>query len=129
MFSAVQVFTRLDSCSSADILNEADTVNRNARILDGKECSDDDNLDTLDRKVSAIVNANIYTDVLNTDNGNMTEDILRIHKQEIIFRQHSSETNHSTDSVEDVCESWSDEEGEEPGDYNQSLRRRRYVIY
>lgn len=122
MFLVIQTFTRLDSCSSNDVLNEADTVNRNLHIIDGKECSDDDNLDTLDRKVSAIVNGNRFTDVHNIENGNMA-DVLRTRQQEIIYRQHSSETNHSTDSVEDMGESWSDEEVTKG--CSQSLRRKR----
>lgn len=126
-FLAIQVFTRQDSCSSTDVLNEADAMNRNSRVMiDAKDCSDDDNLDTLDRKVSAIVNGNIFTDIHNIDNGNMTEDILLTHKPDTMYRQHSSETNHSSDSVEDVCETWSDEERDVSRDYSQSLRRRRY---
>lgn len=123
IWTAIQVFTRLDSCSSPDLLDEADP-NSNSRTLDVRECSDDDNLDTLDRKVSAIVNGNRFTDV-QTDNGNASDgDLLRVTRDEdLIFRQNSSETQLSVDSIEDVCE-WSDEEGDLPVGY-PSLRRKR----
>lgn len=136
LLTVTQIFTRIDSCSSPDLLDDADP-NSNPR-LDVRECSDDDNLDTLDRKVSAIVNGNrfaaetqLQTSI--SDNGNESDsgDILRVvSRDDELFRkavtemQFSVDSVDSVDSVEDVCESWSDEEGEVPGEY-PSLRRRR----
>jgi len=53
------------SCSSPEPMNEHNT-NGNERL---KDCSDDDNLETLGRKVSEIINANRLI-VSSMDNGN-----------------------------------------------------------
>ncbi|XP_049785230.1 mitogen-activated protein kinase kinase kinase 13 isoform X1 [Schistocerca cancellata] len=78
--------------------------NSNIRLT---TCSDDDHLDTLDRKVSEIVSRNR---VPSPTNGN-SESVL-------VGRQYSSETLDSQD------QSWSEEEGDTLDGYNYSLRRR-----
>lgn len=70
-------------------------------------CSDDDHLDTLNRKVSEIINRNCSP---SPTNGNT--DVL-------VGRQYSSETLDSQD------QSWSEEDGDILETYNYSLRRRR----
>ncbi|XP_012522511.1 mitogen-activated protein kinase kinase kinase 13 isoform X5 [Monomorium pharaonis] len=118
-----------NSCSSPEPLNE--NSNGNERL---KDCSDDDNLETLGRKVSEIINANR----LIIDNGN-GDDIILSHSRnkedsgkisghymeqsDIKIRASSDNTD---DREDDACEeSWSDEEGEDPSyTYNYSLRRR-----
>lgn len=67
----IQVFTQMDS-------EEADTVNSNTRPV--RMCSDDDEkLETMGRKVSAIINGNIFTEMRTSENGNsiLSEEILR----------------------------------------------------
>ncbi|XP_076225107.1 mitogen-activated protein kinase kinase kinase 13 wallenda isoform X5 [Nomia melanderi] len=137
-------------CSSPEPSNE-NHVNGNERL---KDCSDDDNLETLGRKVSEIINANRLISPI--DNGNCDdviishrgkEDSLKLsgHFCGIIIngtniQQEQSEirTRPCTESIDtlrdredDNCEeSWSDEEGEDPSyTYNYSLRRRRYIVY
>jgi len=61
------------SCSSPEHLNE-NNANGNERL---KDCSDDDNLETLGRKVSEIINANR----LIIDNGN-GDDVIISHRYE-----------------------------------------------
>ncbi|KYN14668.1 Mitogen-activated protein kinase kinase kinase 12 [Trachymyrmex cornetzi] len=99
-----------------------------------KDCSDDDNLETLGRKVSEIINANR----LIIDNGNGDDVIIShsrnkedsgklsghyVEQSDIKIRASSDNTD---DREDDACEeSWSDEEGEDPSyTYNYSLRRR-----
>jgi len=64
------------SCSSPEHLNE-NNANGNERL---KDCSDDDNLETLGRKVSEIINANR----LIIDNGN-DDDVIISHRYCIII--------------------------------------------
>ncbi|XP_018311813.1 mitogen-activated protein kinase kinase kinase 13 isoform X3 [Mycetomoellerius zeteki] len=118
------------SCSSPEHLNE-NNANGNERL---KDCSDDDNLETLGRKVSEIINANR----LIIDNGNGDDVIIShsrnkedsgklsghyVEQPDIKIRASSDNTD---DREDDACEeSWSDEEGEDPSyTYNYSLRRR-----
>ncbi|XP_012056367.1 PREDICTED: mitogen-activated protein kinase kinase kinase 13 [Atta cephalotes] len=118
------------SCSSPEHLNE-NNANGNERL---KDCSDDDNLETLGRKVSEIINANR----LIIDNGNGDDVIIShsrnkedsgklsghyVEQSDIKIRASSDNTD---DREDDACEeSWSDEEGEDPSyTYNYSLRRR-----
>ncbi|KAL0122803.1 hypothetical protein PUN28_007473 [Cardiocondyla obscurior] len=118
------------SCSSPEHLNE-NNANGNERL---KDCSDDDNLETLGRKVSEIIIANR----LIIDNGNGDDVIIShsrnkeesgklsghyVEQSDIKIRTSSDNTD---DREDDACEeSWSDEEGEDPSyTYNYSLRRR-----
>ncbi|XP_018393146.1 PREDICTED: mitogen-activated protein kinase kinase kinase 13 isoform X4 [Cyphomyrmex costatus] len=117
------------SCSSPEHLNE-NNANGNERL---KDCSDDDNLETLGRKVSEIINANR----LIIDNGN-GDDVIISHsrnkedsgKLSGHYVEQSDKIRASSDNTDDheddACEeSWSDEEGEDPSyTYNYSLRRR-----
>ncbi|XP_012223311.1 mitogen-activated protein kinase kinase kinase 12 isoform X4 [Linepithema humile] len=120
------------SCSSPEPMNEHNT-NGNERL---KDCSDDDNLETLGRKVSEIMNANRLI-VSSMDNGN--GDIIISHSRNKedssklsghYVEQSDIEVRISSDNTDDreddACEeSWSDEEGEDPNyTYNCSLRRR-----
>lgn len=119
----------ISSCSSPEPSNE-NNANGNERL---KDCSDDDNLETLGRKVSEIIIANR----LIIDNGN-GDDVIISHRNkedsgklsghyaeqsDIKLRISSDNTD---DREDDGCEeSWSDEEGEDPSyTYNYSLRRR-----
>ncbi|XP_018355168.1 PREDICTED: mitogen-activated protein kinase kinase kinase 13 isoform X9 [Trachymyrmex septentrionalis] len=112
------------SCSSPEHLNE-NNANGNERL---KDCSDDDNLETLGRKVSEIINANR----LIIDNGN-GDDVILSHsrnkedsgKLSGHYEQSDIKIRASSDNTDDREESWSDEEGEDPRyTYNYSLRRR-----
>ncbi|XP_024874348.1 mitogen-activated protein kinase kinase kinase 13 isoform X6 [Temnothorax curvispinosus] len=117
------------SCSSPENLDENNS-NGNERLRD---CSDDDNLETLGRKVSEIINANR----LIIDNGN-GDDVIISHsrnKEDSVklsghYVEQSDKIRASSDNTDDreddACEeSWSDEEGEDPSyTYNYSLRRR-----
>ncbi|KAG5867706.1 hypothetical protein JTB14_019123 [Gonioctena quinquepunctata] len=109
---AVQVFTRIDSrCTSPTIFDCEDSVNRN--IAPGAS-SEEDNLETIGRKVSAIKIASIFS----PENGNLSSSL-----DEIIRHRTCSETRDDLDSTEDAAneDSFTDEEGEI---YNHSLRRR-----
>ncbi|KAH0947764.1 hypothetical protein HN011_002296 [Eciton burchellii] len=119
------------SCSSPEPLNQ-NNINGNERL---KDCSDDDNLETLGRKVSEIINANRL--IAPIDNGN-DDDVIISHsrnkddsgklsghymEQSDIKRISSDNTDDREDDAYE--ESWSDEEGEDPSyTYNYSLRRR-----
>ncbi|XP_011700957.1 PREDICTED: mitogen-activated protein kinase kinase kinase 12 isoform X2 [Wasmannia auropunctata] len=116
-------------CSSPEHLNENNS-NGNERL---KDCSDDDNLETLGRKVSEIINANR----LIIDNGNGDDVIIHRNKEDsgklsghYPMEQSDIKIRASSDNIgdreDDACEeSWSDEEGEDPSyTYNYSLRRR-----
>ncbi|XP_011700959.1 PREDICTED: mitogen-activated protein kinase kinase kinase 12 isoform X4 [Wasmannia auropunctata] len=117
-------------CSSPEHLNENNS-NGNERL---KDCSDDDNLETLGRKVSEIINANR----LIIDNGNGDDVIIHSRNKEdsgklsghYPMEQSDIKIRASSDNIgdreDDACEeSWSDEEGEDPSyTYNYSLRRR-----
>ncbi|XP_023289742.1 mitogen-activated protein kinase kinase kinase 12 isoform X2 [Orussus abietinus] len=136
---------RSSSCSSPEPPNE-NHANGNERL---RECSDDDNLETLGRKVSEILNANRLISPM--DNGNcddviishgVKDDLLKLpgHFCGIIIsgtnvrhEEQEIKVRSSSDSVDAMCdheddayeESWSDEEGEDPSyTYNYSLRRR-----
>ncbi|XP_017767959.1 PREDICTED: mitogen-activated protein kinase kinase kinase 12 isoform X3 [Nicrophorus vespilloides] len=127
----VQVFTRVESrCASPDDVDTGcdvtttttDTVNSNSTFAPTRDnYSDEDNLETLRRKVSAVTeiisatNGNIF------DNGNVSEDI-----QEAIRKRRCSESRsscHDNVVVDATNDSFTDEEGE-VGEYNMSLRRR-----
>ncbi|XP_043504154.1 mitogen-activated protein kinase kinase kinase 13 isoform X1 [Polistes fuscatus] len=133
------------SCSSPDHEQENNT-NGNERLAD---CSDDDNLETLGRKVTEIINANRLISPI--DNGNCDE-VIKSHSRgkdettklpvnycsvastlnisqeqsENRMRSCSEFVNTLCNHEDDACdESWSDEEGEDPNySYNYSLRRR-----
>ncbi|CAL1680351.1 unnamed protein product [Lasius platythorax] len=112
------------SCSSPEPLNE-NNANGNERLRD---CSDDDNLETLGRKVSEIIIANR----LIIDNGNGNDVIIPHRNKEDsgklpgIYKEQSDIILPKLDNIiDDREESWSDEEGEDPSyTYNYSLRRR-----
>ncbi|XP_048515240.1 mitogen-activated protein kinase kinase kinase 12 isoform X1 [Athalia rosae] len=133
-------------CSSPEPPDENHT-NGNERLRD---CSDDDNLETLGRKVSEILNANRL--ISSIDNGNCDDVIIshsRIkedHRGQLpgqfcgviisgndihmdsdrVSRPCSDGMDSLCDHEDEACEeSWSDEEGEDPRyTYNFSLRRR-----
>ncbi|XP_060832580.1 mitogen-activated protein kinase kinase kinase 12 isoform X1 [Bombus pascuorum] len=131
-------------CSSPEPSNE-NRANGNERL---KDCSDDDNLETLGRKVSEIINANRLISPI--DNGNCDDVIQHRSKEEPInlsghfcgiivnntntlHEQSEIKTRPCSESMDTLCdreddaceESWSDEEGEDPSyTYNYSLKRR-----
>lgn len=73
MLLAIQVFTRLDSRSPSPVLlDQADTVNSNTQST--RMYSDDENLETIGRKVSAIINGNTFLDIRTSDNGNISSE-------------------------------------------------------
>ncbi|XP_074033037.1 mitogen-activated protein kinase kinase kinase 13 wallenda isoform X1 [Leptinotarsa decemlineata] len=112
---AVQVFTRVDSRSTSPIdFDCEDSVNRN--IVPGAS-SEEDNLETIGRKVSAIKIAAIFS----PENGNLSSGISDM--GDMIRQRTNSETRDDLDSTEDAAneDSFTDEEGEV---YNHSLRRR-----
>ncbi|XP_015833522.1 mitogen-activated protein kinase kinase kinase 13 isoform X2 [Tribolium castaneum] len=105
----VEVFSRRHSESL--IYDQEDTLNQNDATR--REFSDEDNLETLGRKVSALKNGNIFTDIQNSaENGNVTDlDVLR-----------KNCACSAQDSTEDACnDSFTDEEGEV---YNNTLWRK-----
>ncbi|XP_055685765.1 mitogen-activated protein kinase kinase kinase 13-A isoform X2 [Lutzomyia longipalpis] len=124
--------TYQDACSSPDLLDDA--MNSNER-LEIRECSDDDHLEILGRKVTQLItgengNLNAYIEKrgfisVSSDSGEVT-----------VFRPSGANTftNGGTNGAKDLNngdsrdersnDSWTDEEGEEPSDYNYSLRRR-----
>ncbi|XP_066592561.1 mitogen-activated protein kinase kinase kinase 13 isoform X2 [Prorops nasuta] len=129
----------LDLCSSPEPSNE-NYANGNERL---KDCSDDDNLETLGRKVNEIINAKCLISPI--DNGNSeveSQNINQSKEQEDTKRLPShfcgvviSGTNMlpSSETLNILCnrddeaceESWSDEEGEDPNyTYSYSLKRR-----
>ncbi|CAG9855934.1 unnamed protein product [Phyllotreta striolata] len=106
----VKVYTRRDSRSpSPSRFDCEDTVNRNVQNMSSEE----DNLETIGRRVSAIKIDTIFS----PENGNLSTTICDIMRQRTF-----SETRDDLDSTEDAAnDSVSDEEGEV---YNQTLRRR-----
>ncbi|XP_049818926.1 mitogen-activated protein kinase kinase kinase 13 isoform X3 [Aethina tumida] len=107
---SVQVFTRVDSRSTSPILfnQDDDTINRN--MDHPRLSSDEENLETLGRKVSEMRISTLFS----SENGNLTDDL-----GEIIRKKASCDTR---DSTEDAAnDSFTDEEGEI---CNHSLRRR-----
>lgn len=104
------MFSRVHSKSL--IYAQEDSINRN----DGpqRESSDEDNLETIGRKVSELKNGNIFSDI-QAENGNVT-DLEELRKTCV-------KCCNGQDSTEDACnDSFTDEEGEV---YNNTLRRRR----
>lgn len=119
---AIQVFTRLDSRSSSPgLVDQSDTVNSNTQTI---RDSDDDNLETIGRKLS-IIRANtdnIFSDTRTSDNGNVSDDI------DGVLRKKRCSDREALDSAEDAPnDSLTDEEGD-VGQYDDSLRRRRLVL-
>ncbi|CAH1105459.1 unnamed protein product [Psylliodes chrysocephalus] len=108
----VQIFTRPDGSRtpSPNIFESEDSVNRN---IHPQISSEEDNLETIGRKVSAIKIDTMFS----PENGNLSTNFCDIMRQRSF-----SETRDDLDSTEDAAnDSVSDEEGEV---YNQSLRRR-----
>ncbi|CAH1155734.1 unnamed protein product [Phaedon cochleariae] len=111
----VQVFTThiaSPTTISNPIFHPDDTVNRND--IDPGASSEEDNLETIGRKVSAIKMSAMFS----PENGNISSSL-----DDIIRHRTCSETRDDLDSTEDQAneDSFTDEEGEI---YNQSLRRR-----
>ncbi|XP_056648259.1 mitogen-activated protein kinase kinase kinase 13 isoform X1 [Diorhabda sublineata] len=109
---SVQRFTRRDSRIPSPVIFECeDTVNRN---IDPQLSSEEDNLETIGRKVSAIKIDTIFS----PENGNISTSLVDIMRQRSF-----SETRDDLDSTEDAAneDSVTDEEGEV---YNQSLKRK-----
>ncbi|CAG9838834.1 unnamed protein product [Diabrotica balteata] len=109
----VQIFTRRDSRTpSPEIFECEDSVNRN---IDPQLSSEEDNLETISRKVSAMKIDTIFS----PENGNISTNLV-----DIIRQRTFSETRDDLDSTEDAAneDSVTDEEGEI---YNHPLRRRR----
>ncbi|XP_050514638.1 mitogen-activated protein kinase kinase kinase 13-A isoform X3 [Diabrotica virgifera virgifera] len=108
----VQIFTRRDSRTpSPEIFECEDSVNRN---IDPQLSSEEDNLETISRKVSAMKIDTIFS----PENGNISTNLV-----DIIRQRSFSETRDDLDSTEDAAneDSVTDEEGEI---YNHPLRRR-----
>lgn len=107
------MFTRVDSRSTSPIIFDTeDSVNRN--IGPTRVSSEEDNLETIGRKVSAIKIGTIFS----PENGNISDNL-----GEIIRQRTCSETRDELDSTEDAAneDSFTDDEGET---YNH-LRRKR----
>ncbi|XP_059609188.1 mitogen-activated protein kinase kinase kinase 13-A isoform X2 [Phlebotomus argentipes] len=115
--------TYQDACSSPDLLDDA--MNSNER-LEIRECSDDDHLEMLGRKVTQLItgengNLNAFIEKrgfisVSSDSGEVT-----------VFRPKAAgakDLNNGDSRDERSNDSWTDEEGEEPSDYNYSLRRK-----
>lgn len=63
----------MDSRSPSPVLlDQADTVNSNTQST--RMYSDDENLETIGRKVSAIINGNTFLDIRVSDNGNISSE-------------------------------------------------------
>ncbi|KAL3284694.1 hypothetical protein HHI36_018843 [Cryptolaemus montrouzieri] len=108
----IPIFTR---CSSST-LDPEDNGNCNP---DEIRYSDEDNLETLARKVSALKNGNLFMDINRSpENGNLTD-----HFGNDVRKRTTSETRDVLDSTEDAAneDSYTDEEGET---YNHSLKRK-----
>lgn len=133
--------TYQDACSSPDQL-EADAMNSNER-LNIRDCSDDDNLEQLGRKVSEFITENRLSIQSNhTENGNnmidsgLTYDTaagrrgfvsVNNENEVTLIRCGGSNKKIVYKSKDDRCDdSWTDEEGEDT-DCNYSLRRKRWV--
>lgn len=136
--------TYQDACSSPDQLDDADAMNSNER-LNIRDCSDDDNLEQLGRKVSEFITENRMSIQSNhSENGNnlvdggLTYDLtpnrrgfVTINSEKEVTLIRCGGSNKKIVSVyrakDDRCDdSWTDEEGEDT-DYNHSLRRKRFV--
>lgn len=135
--------TYQDACSSPDQLDvDADAMNSNER-LNIRDCSDDDNLEQLGRKVSEFITENRLSIQSNhTENGNnmidggLTYDtatgrrgFVSVNNENEVTLIRCGGSNKKIVSIykskDDRCDdSWTDEEGEDT-DYNYSLRRKR----
>lgn len=123
-----------DACSSPDQLDDA--MNSNER-LNIRDCSDDDNLKQLGRKVSEFITENRLSIQSNhSENGNNMHDTtsgrrgfvsVNSENEVTLIRCGGSNKKIVYKSKDDRCDdSWTDEEGEDT-DYNYSLRRKRLV--
>lgn len=131
-----------DACSSPDLIDDA--MNSNER-LEIRECSDDDHLETLGRKVNDFLTENRLSIRSNkSENGNvdntdtdLTYSVSSTKRKGhqgggggVITDKSEIKINRCAAAVKDInnCESredsWTDEEGEDT-DYNYSLRRKR----
>lgn len=125
-----------DACSSPDLLDDA--MNSNER-LEIRECSDDDHLETLGRKVNDLLSENRLSIRSNhSDNGNLneTDQTYSTKKRSLLNNCDKTDSKTTTsnrcgmdinncESRDEFCDdSWTDEEGEDP-EYNYSLRRKR----
>ncbi|XP_045462128.1 mitogen-activated protein kinase kinase kinase 13-B isoform X2 [Harmonia axyridis] len=111
----IPIFTR---CSSSSMDQEDNGNCNNADEL--IRYSDEDNLETLAQKVSALKNGNIFMDLNGcAENGNLTDH----YGNEITRKRTTSETRDVLDSTEDAAneDSYTDEEGET---YNHTLKRK-----
>lgn len=125
-----------DACSSPDLIN--DVMNSNER-LDTRDCSDGDNLERLERKVTQFV-----TDKGRLhENGNSIDDSITKYSKKRSFvsvtdspdcgkfsrvgsaHSHHSQTRRESHDDERCNDSWTDEDGEDNDDYPYSLRRKR----
>lgn len=109
--AAVEIYTRLDS---TELQDQSDTVNSNTQTMHD---SDDENLETIGRKLSFIKanTDNIFSDTRTSDNGNISDEI------EGVLRHKICSDRQILDSAEDAPnDSLTDEEGH----YDDSLRRR-----
>lgn len=99
--------------TSPVMFNSEDTVNSN--IHPQRDSSEEDNLETIGRKVSAIKIGTMFS----PENGNLSSNL-----GDIMRQRTRSETKNDLESTEDAAneDSFTDEEGEI---YNQSLRRKR----
>ncbi|GAB0097019.1 Mitogen-activated protein kinase kinase kinase [Sergentomyia squamirostris] len=129
--------TYQDACSSPDLLDDA--MNSNER-LEIRECSDDDHLEMLGRQFGQI-KLGLKTQLITGENGNLNAfnekrgfvSVSSDSGDVTVFRA-SGKTPGTTAGAKDLNngdsrdersnDSWTDEEGEEPSDYNYSLRRR-----
>ncbi|KAF5280522.1 hypothetical protein FQR65_LT00273 [Abscondita terminalis] len=111
--AASEIYTRLD-CGSPRLPDQSDTVNSNTQTI---RDSDDDNLETIGRKLS-IIRANtdnIFSDTRPSDNGNISDEI------EEVLRKKRCPDSQILDSAEDAPnDSLTDDEVQ----YDDSLRRR-----
>ncbi|VEN45229.1 unnamed protein product [Callosobruchus maculatus] len=114
--NSTQVFTRLDPDPVSPVrdirFDSEDTANRNIRSP--RESSEEDNLETIGRKVSAIKIGSMFS----PENGNISNSI-----GDIMRQRTRSETKDDLDSTDNAAneDSFTDEEGEI---YNPTLRRR-----
>uniref|UniRef100_A0A1L8DKN5 Mitogen-activated protein kinase kinase kinase dlk-1 n=1 Tax=Nyssomyia neivai TaxID=330878 RepID=A0A1L8DKN5_9DIPT len=117
--------TYQDACSSPDLLDDA--MNSNER-LEIRECSDDDHLEILGRKVTQLItgengNLNAYIEkrgFISVSSGSGEVTVFRPNA----ITNGAKDLNNGDSRDERSNDSWTDEEGEEPSDYNYSLRRR-----
>lgn len=129
--------TYQDACSSPDQLDDADAMNSNER-LNIRDCSDDDNLEQLGRKVSQFINrlsiqSNHSENGNNMVDGGLTFDttagrrvFLSLNNENEVtsIRCGGSYKKTNYKPKDDQCDdSWTDEEGENT-DNDCSLKRR-----